>query len=331
MQSALGRDVVAELGHLFLGSRLKRLAERMQADAAQLLAGAGLPLQPAQMPLLAALHRYGALTVGEAAEALGVSQPAVTRAVTSLRELGVVSAKSSPRDKRQTTLTLTARGRATMKKVQQRAWPHIDRAATQLCRGIEGDFLTQIARIEERLAQRSLRQRATEPTPVTFLPYRDDLAKAFYDINAEWIASMFALEPTDRDVLSHPRERIVDAGGEIWFASTPDHGVVGTCALYLSAPGELELTKMGVRERARGLKIGEQLLQLAIERARALGAHRLYLLANSRCEAAIHLYEKAGFVHDASIRKKYGARYQRCDVAMRFPLDAAKPRPRTPR
>ena len=48
-------DILRDLGPIFLGSRLKRLAERMQAGAARILADAGLPLQPAQAPLLAAL------------------------------------------------------------------------------------------------------------------------------------------------------------------------------------------------------------------------------------------------------------------------------------
>ena len=30
------------------------------------------------------------------------------------------------------------------------------------------------------------------------------------------------------------------------------------------------------------------------------------------------LYEKLGFRHDADIMTRYGARYQRCDVAMRY-------------
>ena len=55
-----------------------------------------------------------------------------------------------------------------------------------------------------------------------------------------------------------------------------------------------------------------------IERGRALGAAPLYLLTNARCQAAVHLYEKAGFAHDAAIMAKYGATYERCDVAMRL-------------
>ena len=51
-----------------------------------------------------------------------------------------------------------------------------------------------------------------------------------------------------------------------------------------------------------------------------MGAEQLYLLTNRKCEAAIHLYEKAGFRHDAAIMARYGARYARCDVAMDYPL-----------
>jgi len=148
--------------------------------------------------------------------------------------------------------------------------------------------------------------------------YSDDLAAAFHDINAQWIESMFEMEATDRDVLLHPRARIIERGGDILFVETPEHGVVGTCALQKTGEGAFELTKMGVLESARGLKAGEFLLDATIKRAGAIGANKLYLLTNAKCAAAIHLYEKLGFVHDAEIMADYGARYERCNVAMRY-------------
>lgn len=149
--------------------------------------------------------------------------------------------------------------------------------------------------------------------------YRDDLAIHFHDINAEWINAMFRLEDVDRDVLEHPRERIIDKGGVILFVEAQGLGIIGAGALQKSDAGGYELTKMGVRESARGLKAGEFLLSTLIERARALGADPLYLLTNARCAAAVHLYEKLGFRHDAGIMQRYGSRYERCDVAMRYP------------
>jgi len=146
----------------------------------------------------------------------------------------------------------------------------------------------------------------------------DDLAIHFRDINAEWINSMFRLEDTDREVLENPRARIIDAGGVILFVEASGVGIVGTCALQKTGASSYELTKMGVRQSSRGLKVGEFLLAAVIERAKSLGADPLYLLTNTRCGPAIHLYEKLGFRHDAEIMVRYGARYRRCDVAMRY-------------
>ena len=150
--------------------------------------------------------------------------------------------------------------------------------------------------------------------------YSDDLAQHFHDINAEWIEAMFVLETLDREVLQNPREKIIAPGGVILFVEVPGRGVVGTCALKPTGGGGYELTKMGVRESARGTGAGAFLLEAVIARARQIGADPLYLLTNRDCAAAIHLYEKLGFRHDAGIMADYGARYARCDVAMRYAL-----------
>lgn len=156
------------------------------------------------------------------------------------------------------------------------------------------------------------------PARFTIHDFTDDLAPAFRDINAQWLGRMYRLEQTDHDVLDDPRGRIVDPGGAILFVAADGLGIVGTCALQKTGERQYELTKMGVLEKARGLKAGEHLLAAVIARARAMGADRLYLLSNRKSAAAIHLYEKLGFVHDEDIMRDFGARYARCDVAMLY-------------
>lgn len=148
--------------------------------------------------------------------------------------------------------------------------------------------------------------------------FRDDLAPLFHDINAEWINGMFEMEEVDRHVLEHPRETIIDKGGVILFVDVEGRGIVGAGALKWSEPGQLELTKMGVRSDLRGLKAGEFLLQALIERAATMAPDRLYLLTNKQCEAAIHLYAKCGFEHDAELLAEARHHYARCDVAMTY-------------
>jgi len=155
---------------------------------------------------------------------------------------------------------------------------------------------------------------------LTIVDFTDDLASDFRAINAEWIEAMFTLEANDRAILDHPRAAIVDRGGIIRFVVAEGLGIVGTCALIRIDDGVFELTKMGVLASARGRKAGEFLLAHVVTAARAMALVRLYLLTNRKCAAAIHLYEKAGFVHDPRVMADFGARYVRCDVAMSLPL-----------
>jgi GNAT superfamily N-acetyltransferase len=160
----------------------------------------------------------------------------------------------------------------------------------------------------------------TAKSDLSILEFTDAHAAAFHDINAQWIESMFVLEDHDRHVLTHPRELIIDPGGVILLVSSKAHGIVGACALMKTSDGVFELTKMGVLEKSRGLKAGEYLLRAVLDRATTMGMTTLYLLTSSKCEAAIHLYEKNGFVHDGAIMRDYGATYARCDVAMSYPI-----------
>lgn len=311
-------DILREAGPVFLGSRLKRLAERMQAEAAIAIADADLPCQPGHMALLAALAR-GPQSVSQLVAAVGTSQPGVTRAVGQMAQLGLVDTATG-RDQRQRLVSLTPEGEAAHATALTDVWPRIGAAVVSLLASIPGDFLASVEQIEEALTDRSLLDRARPPRKarLRLREYSDDLAQAFHDINAEWISAMFVLEPVDREVLEDPRGKIIDAGGKILFVEAEGLGVVGTCALKPTGGGGYELTKMGVLESARGLGAGAFLLAATIARAQRIGADPLYLLTNHTCEAAIHLYEKLGFRHDAGIMADYGARYARCDVAMRY-------------
>ncbi|MBO9560558.1 MAG: MarR family transcriptional regulator, partial [Caulobacter sp.] len=220
-------DTLADLGVTFLGSRLKRLADRLQTDAAATLQAMDLPIQPAQQQFLAVLRRQGPQTVGGVAQHLRISQPTATRAIQALIEQGLIEASRESRDQRQKLLSLSPDGVALMDRLERDLWPKVEAAAASLCGGRHAALLKEIAMIEVELDRRSLVDRVTAPD-MTVLDYADDLAQAFHDINAEWISRMFVLEENDIRLLEDPRGLIVDKGGAVLFASTPDLGVVGT-------------------------------------------------------------------------------------------------------
>ncbi|TWI62650.1 DNA-binding MarR family transcriptional regulator [Pseudoduganella lurida] len=316
-------DLLQDIGILFLGSRLKRLGERMQAGATKVSANAGLPLQPPHQPILAALDGQ-ARTIGELAQLIGVSQPGITRSIGQLTEMGMVASHSGE-DQRQRTVSLTPAGEAALARARVYVWPQVEEAAKALLGDRADAFMRQLAELEGTLEATPLDVLAARANPqlLTIREFSDDLAHHFHDINVAWLSEMFSMEPTDRVVLENPRASIVDQGGVVLFVEARGLGIVGTCALQKTSEGGFELTKMGVRASARGLKAGEFLLAAIIDRAMALQADPLYLLSNTKCAPAIHLYEKLGFRHDAGIMARYGARYERCNVAMLYHPPAA--------
>ena len=318
------RDLVADAGHYMLGTRLKRLAERLQADAGEVVQRCGLDLQPPQVGVIAAVTREGPLNVGDIAATLGVSQPAVTRVVSALEAREILAVEPDPADGRSRIVRLTASGEAMAAKLRTHVWPRLASGVVDLLYGRADDLLGQLSRIETALAEKSLYDRAFESCdpasapPVDIVGWDPAFAADFKRLNVEWVESMFRVEPGDLAVLDHPIETIIAPGGDILFARL-NAETVGCCALKPDANGRsVELTKMAVAPNVRGLKIGEHILKSAIRRFEESGFEEMYLFSNSICGPAIHLYEKFGFVHDPEINRRFGGRYSRADVHMRY-------------
>jgi DNA-binding MarR family transcriptional regulator len=153
-------DVVKDFGYLTLGTRLKRLGERLQAQTQVLLKQAGLGVPASHFPVLGALDRLGALSVGELTEALGVSQPGVTRMLDKLETEGLVQSVQSEDDRRVRTIALSKSGRQVVTRAKRTAWPVIEAAVADACTGAARPLLAVLAAFETSLAVVSLNVRA---------------------------------------------------------------------------------------------------------------------------------------------------------------------------
>lgn len=143
-------DVVGALGHLALGTRLKRLGERLQSQSQTVIDAAGLAVPAGHMPVLAALDRLGPLSVGELARALGVSQPAATRMIAKLDADGWVRVRAHRDDLRVRTVATTRAGRDLVARAKREVWPRIEAAVAEAC--ADGTLLARLAALEAALA-----------------------------------------------------------------------------------------------------------------------------------------------------------------------------------
>jgi DNA-binding MarR family transcriptional regulator len=152
-------DVVEKLGHLALGTRLKRIGELLQAQAQTLLDDEQLGLPASHFPLLAALDRLGPLSVGEIAEALGVSQPGISRQLERLEREGLVKTQRPSEDRRRRPSVLTVAGSLLVDRARKSAWVKIEAAVAEICDPLEGPLLNQLATLEQELKRTSLAMR----------------------------------------------------------------------------------------------------------------------------------------------------------------------------
>ena len=157
------KDVVAQLGHLALGTRLKRIAEQLQSGVAEILAEWGSPIPPGQLPLLVAIGEGNALTVAQLVDALGVSQPAVSRMLSALQRARLVTMEADPDDARVRRAMLTPLSKQLLEKIRSVIFPKVAAAAAELCDGL--GMLDRLAEIEARNRQLAFAERIRRAAP----------------------------------------------------------------------------------------------------------------------------------------------------------------------
>lgn len=133
------------------------------------------------------------------------------------------------------------------------------------------------------------------------------------DVLAEHGLTFGAGSATDEQLRELPAS-YQEPGGAFWIALR-DGELIGTCGVFPLGASTFELRKMYLRPAARGLRLGERLLALAVDFARSRGGTSLVLDTVEQMARAIAFYEAHGFVRDdAQIRGARCTRGYRLDL-----------------
>ena len=324
---------LSSLSELALGSRLKALSDRFYTAADEVYRNCGAGIESRWFPVMRFLWERGPATVTEVAGAIGQTHSAVSQLADKLVRAGMLRRRNDPADGRRSLLVLTAKGGQSLAGLGP-IWAAI-RQGVQDSLGRESERLLQALQACERALDEQpivgkilARHAALKQSKVEVVPFEPRLREYFYTLNAAWLQKHFVIEPIDEQVLRDPEHAVLEPGGVIFFALLGDV-VIGTCALLREAAGVYELSKMGVDESFRGLGAGRLLLDAAIAEFHRRRGHTLFLESNSSLKPALHMYERAGFVLQPTIRD--GSHYARADVYRLYAPESAVPLSRRPR
>lgn len=310
------------VGKMAIGSRLRLLTDKITEDAAQIYGMYGIDMQPKWFPVFYLLSLGENKTITEIAREIGHSHVSVSKIVREMVQKGIIKEKKDKTDGRKTVVGLSPKGIAISEKMAMQL-VDVNKAIEELSAQTKNDLWKAMQEWEFLLEQKSLlrrvqeQQKLRESSQVKVVPYQPAYQRAFHDLNEEWISKYFKMEASDYKALDDPEGHILKKGGHIFVALYNDEPV-GVCALIpMKDPDyDFELAKMAVSPRAQGKSIGWLLGKACIEKARELGASKLYLESNTILKPAISLYHKMGFQKVAARKSPY----ERANIQMELSL-----------
>ncbi|WJS94436.1 helix-turn-helix domain-containing GNAT family N-acetyltransferase [Flavobacterium johnsoniae] len=307
-----------KVGKVALGSRLRLMTASFTEDASKIYELYGVDFNPKWFPVFYTIAEDREITITEIANEIGHSQPSVSKIIQEMIGAGILEEGIKTEDKRKNNVVLTKKGIEISEKIKQQLLD-IDVAVEGLISEAKHNLWAAVEEWEFLLQQKSLFKRVSdqkklrESKNVEIVAYDSKYKKAFKDLNVEWISTYFEMEESDYKALDNPEEYIINKGGEILVALY-DNEPVGVCALIKSnvADYDFEMAKMAVSPKAQGKSIGWLLGKAIAEKAKELGAKKIYLESNTILKPAINLYYKLGF------EKVFGLEtpYKRCNIQM---------------
>ncbi|PYF77223.1 bifunctional helix-turn-helix transcriptional regulator/GNAT family N-acetyltransferase [Pedobacter nutrimenti] len=312
------------VGKMAIGSRLRLLTEKITEDAAQIYGLYDIDMNPKWFPVFYVLSKGETKTVTAIAKEIGHSHASVSKIIGEMVKKGYVKENKDKTDGRKNMVSLSSKGKEINAKIEGQ-YADINDAVEELSASTRNDLWKAIQEWEFLLEQKSLLRRVTEQKKkreslkVEVVDYTPAYQEAFRNLNVEWITTYFKMEETDYKALDNPKKYILDNGGYILVALY-DQQPVGVCALIkMNDPDyDYELAKMAVSPLAQGKSIGWILGNAIKEKAKSLGAKKIYLESNTILKPAINLYHKLGF-------KKVAGRptpYERSNIQMEAELES---------
>lgn len=251
------------------------------------------PFSLTEVRVLYELAHRSHLTATELRKELGLDAGYLSRLLLGFEKRGLIARKPSKTDARQSHLSLTRKGRRAFAPLETKSQNETAAMLRKLSPAEKNRLIDAMRTIERLLGageeqNTPYRLRSHRPGDMGWVVHRHGV---LYAQEYGWDERFEALvaEITARFI------RNFDPGRERCWIAEKGGAIVGSVFLVRKSRSVAKLRLLLVEPSARGLGIGNRLVNECIRFARHAGYRKITLWTQSNLYAARHIYEKAGF------------------------------------
>jgi DNA-binding MarR family transcriptional regulator/GNAT superfamily N-acetyltransferase len=236
-------------------------------------------------------------TASVIARTLDLDAGYLSRVLRNFEKRGLITRKASDRDARQSHLALTARGKSTFAPLERRSQRDVGRMLGKLEPAEQARLVAAMAEIETLLGNDAAAQRDEKPPYILREPRPGDfgwIVARHAELYAQEYQWTEPFEGLCAQIVADFVNKFDPTCERCWIAERNGENV-GTVMLVKDKAGVARVRLLLVDPKARGLGLGQRLVDECIAFARAAGYTKITLWTHSVLKAARHIYEKAGF------------------------------------
>jgi DNA-binding MarR family transcriptional regulator/N-acetylglutamate synthase-like GNAT family acetyltransferase len=251
------------------------------------------PYSLAEARVLYELAQRNKATATDVADALSLDHGYLSRILRGFGERGLISKAASPSDRRQSLISLTAKGRMAFAPLDQRSQNDIAAMIGKLTPTDQERIVDAMATIGRLLWEEA----APEVPYVLRPPHAGDMGwivsrhGALYAKEYGWDEH---LEAVCAEIVASFVRNFDPRRERCWIAERNGENV-GSVLLVKDTDKAARLRLLLVEPRARGLGIGARLVEECVRFAREVGYRKITLWTHSVLTTARRIYERAGF------------------------------------
>jgi DNA-binding MarR family transcriptional regulator/GNAT superfamily N-acetyltransferase len=251
------------------------------------------PYSLAECRVIYELAQRDKATATDVAAALGLDHGYLSRILRGFAERGLVARTASPSDRRQSLLSLTAKGRLAFSKLDQRSQDDVAAMLQRLSATDQARVVAAMRTLESLLGEAPAMDapyilRPPRPGDMGWIVAQHGLV---YGGEYGWDDRLEAL--TAEIVAAFVRD--FDPRRERCWIAERDGENVGSVFIVKDSDEIARLRLLLVEKKARGLGIGARLVDEAVRFSRDTGYRKVTLWTHSVLIAARRIYERAGF------------------------------------